>query len=270
MEKKLLTKQSDVDPSGLGRRDFSVRVPERSEMFDARDSSTYIHGCDYPKTSDYAIVAAEAVLAFGAQGRLCGQIVEICPGPGNLCGELLRRGADRVVGIDGDPVMIDHASRKFSVQISNGQMQFLVSTAQELPLEDNVACGTVNFNSFHQFQDEQRALMAIQEMVRVIEPNGWGFIRDFRRGASKSDIEERLKHTKPKIIPLLLDSIQAAFTRDEFIDLLRQIPGIEFSVSRAKDPRRLSGAMCALIENDPVEHWRDFAISQEVKIRKLK
>jgi len=246
------------------------RVPEKSEMFDAHDARTYIAGCDFPQTSDYIIVAAEITHVFGLRGRLSGQIVETCPGPGNLCGELLRKGARKVIGIDGDQIMIDHATQKFQAEIADGRMQFLRAPVQELPLPDKTVHGIVNMNSFHQFGSELRALEALQEMVRVIKPGGWGFVRDFKRGASQEAINQRLEHTKPEIAPLLLDSLQAAFTCDEFIDLLKLIPGIRFSVTDAEDPRRLSKSVQTSITNDPVTHWIDFVISQNVQINKLK
>ena len=245
------------------------RKPERSEMFDSKDSRTYIDGCDYPESSDYAIVAAEIARAFGKGGRLSSRIVEVCPGPGNLLGELLKVGANKVIGIDGDPVMIKHASNKFTEEITKGQMLFIQAMAQKLPLLDNSVDGIVNFNSFHQFSSEERILEALREMARVLVPGGWGLVRDFKRGASQEAINERLKHTKPEIAPLLLDSLQASFTSTEFINLLRQIPDIEFSVTDAQNPWRLSEEVCGLIRNDPVEHWRDFGISQDVKFIKL-
>ena len=251
-------------------KQIEKRVPEKSEMFDVHDAKTYIAGCDFPQTSDYVIVAAEIAQTCGRRGRLSGQIIETCPGPGNLCGELLKKGARRVIGIDGDQIMIDHASQKFQAEIADGRMKFFRASVQELPLSDKTIHGIANMNSFHQFGSEARALEALQEMVRVLKPGGWGFVRDFKRGASQDAINRRLEHTKPEIAPLLLDSLQAAFTSDEFVDLLRRIPGIKFSVTDAEDPRRLSNSVRRSIDNDPVAHWIDFVISQNVQIKKIK
>ncbi len=245
------------------------RVPEKVEMFDDIEAKTYADGCDFPETSDYAIVAAEIVKAFGQNGKLSGTIVEVCPGPGNLCGELLKKGADHVIGIDGSQTMLDHATKKFAPEIENGQINFRRGQAQALPLPDGSVDGIVNFNSFHQFASEERALAALSEMARVLKPGGWAFVRDFKRGASKKAIDARLEHTKPEIKPLLLDSLQAAFTPDEFAKMLEQIPGIQFTVTDAENPMRLSEEVCELIRNDPVDHWLDFGFSQEVKIKKL-
>lgn len=259
----------DTDPFGLSSLDFSIRLPEKSEIFNEEDALTYICGCDYEETSDYKILAEEIAHQLGNKGRLHGQILEVCFGPGNLCGELLRKGATKVIGVDACPIMIKHSSKKFWREIVGGQMQFIQAQAQNLPFSNNTFEGVVNFNSFHQFSDQNRALAALEEMARVLKPGGWGFVRDFRRGASKEVIAKRLEHTKPKIVPLLLDSLRASFTSGEFINMLKQIPNIEPSVTKAKDPRRLSRKVHSLINQDLVEHWRDFSISQDVKITKL-
>lgn len=245
------------------------RVPEKVEMFEEAEAKTYAEGCDFPETSDYAIVAAEIAQAFGQNGKLSGTIMEVCPGPGNLCGELLEKGADHMIGIDGSQTMIDHATKKFVDEIANHRMEFRQGQAQALPLPDDSVNGIVNFNSFHQFASEERALAALSEMVRVLKPGGWALVRDFKRGASEAAVTARLEHTKPEIKPLLLDSLQAAFTPDEFVKMLEQIPGIQFTVTDAENPMRLSEEVCELIRNDPVDHWLDFGFSQEVKIKKL-
>ena len=256
-------------PDGLKKNNSTVRIPERVEIFDPREAITYIEGCDFPQTSDYAIVAAEIALGFGDGIGINGHIVEVCPGPGNLCEELLDVGGKKVTGIDGSPVMIAHVNNKFRDQIDAGQMDFKLGMAQHLPLPDNSVDGIVNFNSFHQFADDQRAFEALQEMARVLKPGGWGLVRDFKRGASQEAIDKRLEKTKEEIKPLLLDSLTAAFTSDEFRNFLEQIPGITFEVEDTKNPWRLSERVCVRMRNDPVAHWMDFLISQHVKFWKL-
>lgn len=215
-------------------------------------------------------MAAEIGLEFGNNGRITGSIVEVCPGPGNLCGELLEIGAKKVTGIDGSPVMIDHAKNKFRDQIAKSQIEFTLGLAQQLPLSDNSVDGIVNFNSFHQFADDQRAFDALKEMARVLRPGGWGLIRDFKRGARQEVIDKRLETTLPDVKPLLLKSIVASFTYDEFRNFLNKIPGIEFQITDTQNPWRLSEALCQRMRNDPVAHWMDFLISQHVIMRKVK
>ena len=251
------------------------RRPEKDEVFNEKDAKAYASGCDFhegiKKTSDYAIVAAEAARMFGKQGRLSGLVVEVCPGPGNLCGELIKRGAQKTIGIDASETMLDHASDKFAREITQGRMEFQKGWAQKLPVNDGVAKGSINFHSFHQFKDEQRAFDALKEMVRILAPNGWGFVRDFRRDVSKPIMDTFLKQRTaktPAVAELLRESLSAAFTQDEFIDMLKRIDGIKFTVERARDPRRILSLWSA-IALDPVPHWMDSMIDQNVKIQKF-
>lgn len=244
------------------------RIPENSEIFPPDEAKIYAEGCDYPESADYTIVAVEIAVLFGNDGKINGRIVEVCPGPGNLCGELLNLGATKVIGVDASPAMIAHASQKFAEQIVSGRMMFVLGWAQQLPFPDDSVDGIVNFNSFHQFSSFERAQKALEEMARVLEPGGWGLVRDFKRGASLEAVQERLKHTKPEIAPLLLASLDAAFTPDEFRRMLTPIPNIEFSVVDTEDPRRLSEKLREKIAGDPVAHYLDHLISQHVIIKK--
>jgi SAM-dependent methyltransferase len=266
---EVLPNAGNQNPS-VGRLDVGPRVPERTEIFAPKEAMTYIEGCDFPETSDYAIVAAEIALAFGNRDRISGSIVEVCPGPGNLCGELLGVGADRVTGIDGSPVMIGHARKKFSEQIAAGQMEFIPGLAQQLPLANNSVDGIVNFNSFHQFRVDERAFGALVEMARVLKPGGWGLIRDFKRGTTHQNEFINKRSTRDDIKKMLKVSFNAAFTPDEFTRFLEKIPGIEFQVTDTQNPWRLSEALCERMRKDPVAHWMDFLISQHVIIRKCK
>jgi len=256
------------DPIDLKKVDPGVRIPERVEIFEPLEAMKYAEGCDFPETSDYAIVAAEIALEFGKDGRISGHIVEVCPGPGNLCGELIDIGAQKVTGIDGSPVMIDHARKKFSEQISTGQMEFIPGLAQQLPLSDSSVDGIVNFNSFHQFRADERAFGALSEMARVLKPGGWGLIRDFKRGTPQQAqfIDKRV--TREDIKEMLKVSLTAAFTPEEFTGFLEKIPGIDFSVKDTQDPWRLPEGVCERMRNDPVAHWMDAGISQHVMLRK--
>lgn len=268
-DEKLLHAQLEADPFGLRKRDFRARIPEKVEIFEPGEAKLYAIACgDDLKTFDYKMVSAEIAHEFGNAGRISGVVVEVCPGPGNLCGELLDIGAQKVIGVDGSPIMIDHASNKFRELIADGRMEFVPGMAQQLPLPNNAVAGIVNFNSFHQFANEQRAFQALQEMARVLKPGGWGLVRDFKRGASLDIIEERLKHTKPHIVPFLIDSIIASFSSDEFEQMLKQIPNIESRVVDTEDPHRFGEDICRLIDRDPVAHWMDSLISQHVIMRK--
>lgn len=243
------------------------RKPEPDEIFNPTEARQYL-GCDTNKTADYAIVAGEIALTFGEKNRLHGEtIVEVCFGPGNLCGELLKIGAGHVIGIDGSPIMIEHAQKKFKKEVAKGKMEFHLGPAQALSIPDNSVDGIVNFNSFHQFSTIDRATGALQEMARVVKPGGWGFVRDFRRDADPHKLDGR--NTNPDIDKLLQESLPAAFSKSEFEDMLLKIGSLEFLVVNAPDPWRLPESVCQRIRQDPVRHWMDAAVSQHVIFKKI-
>ena len=236
--------------------DCSKRVLEPSEMFNEVEANLYIEGCDFPKTSDYIIPAVWIDNRFGVGGKT---ILEICTGPGNLALELSKLGAQKVVGLDGDPTMINHARQKEA--LSTG-LEFQQGFVDSMPFEENQFDLAVVQNSLHQLFEP---LEAIKDMVRVLKPGGVGVIRDFDRLCSQEALKKRLEHTKPEIVPLLIDSILAAQTPAEFADMLNQIPEVEaFEITDVPDPRGSSQEVDELIALDPVPHWLDHLISHDV------
>lgn len=240
--------------------DRSQRIPEESEVFDVNDALTYIKGCDYPETSDYAIPATVIDRKIGVRGK---QILEECSGTSTLAYELWMLGAEKVVSLDASKAMIDYASKKY--QLNHG-MEFSQGSVYNIPFPDDSFDLAVCQNSWHQLYYPFKAL---KEMVRVIRPRGHGVIIDFRRDCDQQALIERLEYTKPEIVPLFFDSILASFTKQEFEDMLRRIPGIEFFVATAPDPRGWSRRVDELIKIDPVPHWRDYKISQIVEVYKV-
>ncbi|MBI4999157.1 hypothetical protein HZB97_00040, partial [Candidatus Gottesmanbacteria bacterium] len=51
----------------------STRIPEENEVFDKPEAKLYAEGCDYPESSDYAIVAEEIAALFGNDGKINGR-----------------------------------------------------------------------------------------------------------------------------------------------------------------------------------------------------
>lgn len=225
-------------------------------MFNEIEANLYIEGCDFPETSDYIIPAVWLDNTFGVRDKT---ILEICTGPGNLALELSKLGAKKVVGLDGDLTMINHARQKEA--LAQG-LEFQQGFVDALPFQDNQFDLAVIQNSLHQLFNP---LEAIQEMVRVIKSGGVGVIRDFNRLCDEQKLIERLQHTKPAIVPLLINSILAAQTPEEFAQMLGQIPEVEaFKIRNIPDPRGSSPTVDELIALDPVPHWLDHLISHDV------
>ncbi len=239
--------------------DLRVRVLEPTELVDGGDAVRYNTACDYPATSDYGLVAEALSENPGLAGK---RILEIGPGPGNLCHEMLLAGAAHVTGADPSSAMISYVREKFRRKIDEGMMDFVPESVYSLPFRltfDLVVCQ----NTFHQLYEPLRAL---EGMVRATKPGGQVHIFDFRRDISEDLLAGRIAYTKPEIWRDLANSICAALTKDEFRAHLGKIPDIEFAVQDAENPADLSERARQLIAADPVPHHLDYRVSQKVTI----
>jgi ubiquinone/menaquinone biosynthesis C-methylase UbiE len=240
--------------------DLRQRVVEQTEIVDGADAERYIHACDYPETSDYGILSEEVDKKFGIRDK---SILEIGSGPGNLCAELLAKGAKLVTGVDAAETMVEYAVKKY--QSHQGHMRFIDSSVYELPFAPHQFDIVVSQNTWHQFYHPFEAL---QEAIWVTSPGGVVYIADFRRDVPEDRFRERILYTKPEIREDLINSVRASLTKQEFMDMLHEIDGISFSVNDAEDPRGLSQLVDEMIKKDPVPHFRDYLISLRVEIHK--
>lgn len=256
--------QHGPDPFGLRSFDFSVRVPEKSEMFDEKEARTYIDGCDYPETADDLLLALEMQRLFGHAAIRRMKILDAMCGPGRLGREFLDLGAHHVVFHDGDEVMIKHARNQAFKTMQSGQnMGFVTSPVDNIGLPDNMFDLVICHNATHQMANIDRLQMAMQEFLRITAPGGHIVIADYQRATTPEffkALEERLKFTRPEVVPLLVPSFTAAFSKGEFGSVLSRVPGIKsWSVTDAQPPV-LNPVMQARVEQDFVKgHLMDYS-----------
>lgn len=253
--------------------DLSKRVCEASELVEGPDAVRYNKACDYPNTSDYVLVTEALKVRPGIRDK---DILEIGSGPGNLCDELYKAGARKVVGADPSEEMLRHSRHRF--QQENGNVKFVPVSVYDIPEDyeeafDLVVCQ----NTVHQFKDPERALWG---MVYAAKEDGQIQIFDFRRDVSKKDLAKRIRYTKPEIWQDFANSLCASLTKKEFKDILNQIGGlnlkvsdrqivdINFKVSDAVDLSQTSERAEYFRKIDPVPHWMDYLVSQRVEIYK--
>ncbi len=241
------------------------RVCEHSEEVDGDDAVRYNDACDYPENSDPGLVVEELRQSF-TRGIERSRVLEIGPGPGYLCRELMRAGASFVVGVDPSAEMIAHVKEKYQHEIAQERMRFVSASVYDLPKEfagefDLVVCQ----NSLHQLFDP---LHALNGMVKAAKIGGEVHVFDFRRDISPELLVGRIGYTKREIWQDLANSICAALTKEEVSGYLCEIPGIEFTVADAINPTKLSERARQLIAFDPVPHHKDYAVSQKIVIRK--
>lgn len=245
--------------------DFSRRRPERSETFSEEEAETYIAGCDYPESADDLLLALEIQ-------RLCTtpsdirtmRILDAMCGPGRLGRELLNLGAGNVVFHDGDERMIAHAGNQALAVIQPEQsIDTITSNVDNIPLPDAMFDLVVCHNSTHQLSSVRRLRSTIQEFLRLTAPGGRIVIADYQRSTKPEflrSLEERLRNTRPEIVPLLIPTFMAAFSKGEFMNVLQLILGIRsWSVTDAESPI-LTPKMQERVAADPVKgHLMDYS-----------
>ncbi len=263
-----------ADPFGLRGFDFSIRVPEKSEIFDEEEAKAYIEGCDYPETADDLLLALEVQRMFGPDSLSRMRILDAMCGPGRLGREFLGLGAQSVVFHDGDATMTSHAMDEAAKAVVIGQhIDIVTSPVENIPVPDNTFDLVICHNATHQMANIDRLEMAMREFVRVTAPLGHIVVADYQRSTTPNffrALEERLLCTRPEIVPLLIPSFTAAFSKQEFGSVVCAIPMVrKFMVTDAETPT-LTQKMWERVGADPVKgHLMDFSpISLRVIIQK--
>ncbi|MGB9200669.1 class I SAM-dependent methyltransferase [Methanobacterium sp.] len=115
-------------------------------------------------------------------------ILEVAPGPGYLSIELMKMGNYHVTGLDISKTFVEIASK--NAKEEGIKVNFIEGDASNMPFDnktfDFIVC-TAAFKNF------TKPIMAINEMYRVLKPNGKALIIDLRRDASKDAINDNIK-----------------------------------------------------------------------------
>ena len=149
------------------------------------------------------------------------QILEVAPGPGYLAIELARRGHYAVTGLDISKTFVEIATanaRRASVTID-----FQHGNASAMPFAD----GTFDFILCRAaFKNFSQPLEALNEMHRVLKPQGRAVIIDLRKDASLDDISAYIKDANLGWANSLVYKvtfryllIPRAYSKRQFIDL---------------------------------------------------
>lgn len=261
---KVETTQLSPDPHGLNRFDFSVRVPEKSEIFNEAEAQKYILGCDIPETADDLLLALEMQRMFEPLAIRSMGILDAMCGPGRLGREFLDLGAQHVVFHDGDKTMITHAMAEASKIRQSGQIiESVKSDVCNIKLDDNRFDLVICHNATHQLSDQDRLEEAMREFVRITVPGGHVVVADFQRPATlelKKAASARLNVTNPEVVDLLIPTYAASFSKEEFEGVFRVIPGIrKWSVVDAEPPM-LTWEMWQRVNLDPFRgHLMDYS-----------
>jgi ubiquinone/menaquinone biosynthesis C-methylase UbiE len=115
------------------------------------------------------------------------RVLEVAPGPGYLSIELAKRGY-QVVGMDISASFVQIARTK--AREAGVAVDFQRGNASEMPFDGHAFDFIICCAAFKNFTEPVRA---IQEMYRVLKPDGTALIVDLRRDASAEEIAVAIK-----------------------------------------------------------------------------
>jgi ubiquinone/menaquinone biosynthesis C-methylase UbiE len=113
-----------------------------------------------------------------------GRILEVAPGPGYLAVELAKSGKYQIVGLDISKSFVEIAQAK--AKEAGVAVDFRHGNASNMPFDagsfDSIVCRAA-------FKNFTEPIQALDEMHRVLKPDGKALIMDLRRDASREDIK---------------------------------------------------------------------------------
>ena len=137
------------------------------------------------KSMDQYRQAAQEVAGLLPSG---GDVLEVAPGPGFLAIELAKLGPYRVVGLDISKTFVQLATDNAAK--AGVSVNFHVGNASAMPFRnqtfDIVYCRAA-------FKNFTAPVAALDEMYRVLRPNGLAVINDLRRDAPNESIKAAVK-----------------------------------------------------------------------------
>jgi len=150
-----------------------------------------------------------------------GEVLEIGSGPGYLGLEWLKNTKETSLqGVDISFEMIHIAEQNAREYGFEQRTRYVQSDAQRIPFDDNSFDAVFSNGSLHEWAEPKNVL---NEIHRVLKPNGRYFISDLRRDINLLMKWSMYLITKPKEIrPGLSTSLNAAYTVDEIRAILNE------------------------------------------------
>ena len=194
------------------------RIVEQEVMDTAEAAEAYdamAHG-----EVDNAFV--ERVLALGAKD---GHFLDVGTGPAQIPILLAQRCPDiRITAIDLSEEMLNIAKRHIAAAELAARITLEHVDAKALPYPDNTFDGLISNSIVHHIHDSLRAL---QEMSRVVKPEGLVLIRDLVRPKTPEEaqafVDKYAAEDTPYQQKLYYDSFLAAFTIAEVNEMLEEM-----------------------------------------------
>ena len=187
----------------------------------------------------YAKNTAQSAAAFQSDARRVAallaphaRVLEVAPGPGYFAIELARLGDFEITGLDISRTFVEMAARNASA--AGVRAEFRLGNASEMEFEDNRFDFIFCRAAFKNFSEPLRAL---EEMYRVLKPQGRVLIVDLRRDASLEAIREGVAEMHLGAFSAWLTRqifryslLRRAHTKAEFADFLNHAPFSSFEI----------------------------------------
>ena len=159
-------------------------------------------------------------------------VLEVAPGPGYLAIELSKLGKYKIIGLDISKDFIEIARK--NVREAGVEVEFRQGSVADIPFPDNVFNFIICTAAFKNFKEPSKAL---NEIYRVLAPEGTALIIDMNRNVSNHQIDVFTENIGPKGIEALFMRLtfkyflrNGAYTKDEFINLISKAAFKEYDI----------------------------------------
>jgi ubiquinone/menaquinone biosynthesis C-methylase UbiE len=162
-------------------------------------------------------------------------VLEVAPGPGYFCIELAKLGPYMITGLDISHTFVDIARKKAAE--AGVSVDFRQGNAASMPFADDTFDFLLCRAAFKNFG---KPVVALQEMARVLKPDGRGLIIDLNRETSPASMNQAVDAMGLPLINRLITKlifrttlIKSAYTKMEFQQMLAQAGFRTFDIQQA-------------------------------------
>ena len=152
------------------------------------------------------------------------RVLEVAPGPGYFSIELAKLGSFQIVGLDISHTFVNIAREKACEQ--SVEVDFRQGNASAMPFEsssfDFIFCRAA-------FKNFAQPVEAINEMHRVLRPDGRAMIVDLRKDVSVAEIDAYVRNSGRNLFDSIVTKlafrtflIKRAYTTQNFLDMAAQ------------------------------------------------
>lgn len=193
------------------------RIPEQTE--EVTDGEHYLKRVKEMMLQELYPFFIERIIKEVGFGP--GKALEIGPGPLPMGFYLCRQTLWDVIGGEISPDIVELGKKIIKEADTKAPYRMKVANAEDLPFEDESFGLVISSGSMHHWSNP---IKVFREINRVLAPGGSAIIFDLCRKVYTDQIEfMRIMDTvKDEFKQGLMDSLKAAYTPDEIVDLIRE------------------------------------------------